>query len=239
MANADFSQNRQTSPQGFGPESYRAPKADSAAPALTPLQQKLAGLEKALPAPLRRRAAAVLLCAVILAGSAVGAGAAKLRAKYNEAAGWYSVGVAADNGYTLSETLSERAYTAANVITSALHTLGEDAAEVKAAQQALEAFESCQARAAEDPSVMGEMYSANAALDSAIDQLYGTLQERSDTPLEMGAVQTQYGRFNSAGTILGSLQYNQAVLEYQKQTGGPWATLLKGLTGIREVDLFA
>ena len=230
---ADFERRNpggQQSPQGFDETSYRASGPAEEARALTPLQQKLAGLEKALPKALRSRAAALLLALLVLFGGAVGLGGAKLRARYNEAAGWYTAGVPADNGYTLSDELNERAYTAANVITTAINTpgLGADAPAVTAAQVALDGFTACQEAVAEGGAGMSEMYRADEALDAAVNLLYG----------EMQAVQSQYGRFNSAGTILGSLHYNEAVLAYQNETGGPWASLLKGLFGIKEVEVF-
>jgi len=64
------------------------------------------------------------------------------------------------------------------------------------------------------------------------------MQALADDPLNMGAVGTQYGLFNSAGTILGSLHYNQAVMDYQNETGGPWASVLKGLFGVDEIEVF-
>ncbi len=238
--NADF-EPQKAAPGGFDASSYRVAESAAPARALTPLQKKLSALERALPAPLRRQAAALALSAVVLAASLVGIGGAKLRARYNEARSWYSVGVAADNGYTLSAELDERAYTAANVITTALNTegLGAESAAVTAAQQALAAFEGCQSRVADGSAGMGEMYDANEALGSAIDVLYGEMQQRAADPLNMGAVQTQYGRFNSAGTILGSLRYNEAVTAYQNETDGFSASLLKGLFGVKEVELFA
>ena len=57
--------------------------------------------------------------------------------------------------------------------------------------------------------------------------------------MKMGAVQGQYGQFNSAQTILSNLNYNQAVTAYQNDTGGFPAALLKGLFGIKEVEPFA
>lgn len=239
MANADFEQKKAAS-EGFDASSYRKVEQDAPARSLTPVQKQLAGLEKVLPAALRTRAAALLLAVVILAGSAVVGGGLKLRSRYNEAKSWYTVGVDADNGYTLSDELNERAYTAANVITTAINTpgLGADSNGVIAAQQALDAFEDCQTRVSEGTAGMGEMYDADEALDSAINLLYGQMQALADDPLNMGAVQTQYGRFNSAGTVLGSLHYNEAVTAYQNQTDGFPANLLKGLFGIQELEVF-
>lgn len=238
MAQAEFERNKQQG--GFDRTSYRAAEPESGARVLTPLQQKLAGLEKALPAALRSRALAFVLAAAVLAAGVVGIGGAKLRARANEAAGWYTVGVPGDNGYNLNEELTLRANTAANVITTALNTpgLGAEAGAVTAAQAALDGFTACQEALAGGGAGMSEMYRANEALGTAIDMLYGEMQALADDPLNMGAVGQQYGQFNSAGTILGSLHYNEAVTAYQNDTGGPWASVLKGLFGIEEVEVF-
>ena len=238
MAQAEFEQNKQQG--GFDSTSYRAAEPESGARVLTPLQQKLAGLEKALPAALRSRALAFVLAAAVLAAGVVGIGGAKLRARANEAAGWYTVGAPGDNGYNLNEELTLRANTAANVITTALNTpgLGAEAGAVTAAQAALDGFTACQEALAGGAAGMSEMYRANEALGTAIDMLYGEMQALADDPLNMGAVGQQYGQFNSAGTILGSLHYNEAVTAYQNDTGGPWASVLKGLFGIEEVEVF-
>lgn len=57
--------------------------------------------------------------------------------------------------------------------------------------------------------------------------------------MKMGAVQGQYGQFNSAATIIGNLTYNEQVSEYQKDTDGFPASVLKSLFGVKEVELFA
>lgn len=238
MAQAEFERNKQQG--GFDSTSYRAAEPENGARVLTPLQQKLAGLEKALPAALRSRALAFVLAAAVLAAGVVGIGGVKLRARANEAAGWYTVGAPGDNGYNLNEELTLRANTAANVITTALNTpgLGAEAGAVTAAQAALDGFTACQEALAGGGAGMSEMYRANEALGTAIDMLYGEMQALADDPLNMGAVGQQYGQFNSAGTILGSLHYNEAVTAYQNDTGGPWASVLKGLFGIEEVEVF-
>ena len=238
MAQAEFERNKQQG--GFDSTSYRAAEPESGARVLTPLQQKLAGLEKALPAALRSRALAFVLAAAVLAAGVMGIGGAKLQARANEAAGWYTVGAPGDNGYNLNEELTLRANTAANVITTALNTpgLGAEAGTVTAAQAALDGFTACQEALAGGGAGMSEMYRANEALGTAIDMLYGEMQALADDPLNMGAVGQQYGQFNSAGTILGSLHYNEAVTAYQNDTGGPWASVLKGLFGIEEVEVF-
>ena len=253
MANADFSHStNQTNPGGFDSGSYREHAQPEQAAQLTPLQQKLAGLEAKLPGALSTRAAALALSVVVMLAAFVGFGGAKLRSKYNAASQWFTVGVAADNGYNLSEELTTRMNTAANVITTAGNTLGADSTEVQAAQTALNDFSAClqavqnggkaQALTAlpyYQGSAMHALYEADRALGTAIDQLYAKLQEQAADPMKMGAVQGQYGQFNSAATVIGTLQYNAAVYEYQKEVGGFPASVLGVLAGVKEVEPFA
>ena len=232
MANADFSRQPNTT-GGFDASSYRAAKPAEEELRLTPFQQKLAGLEKALPAALGRQAVAVLLSIVVMLGCFVGFGGAKVRAKYAAAKGWFSTGVAADSGYTLNEELTTRLNTAANIITTASNTLGADSAEVQTAQAALDSL------SVYTGGRMHMLYQSNEALGTAIGQLYAKLQEQAADPMKMGAVQGQYSQFNSAQTILSNLHYNDAVQSYQSNVGGFPANLLGRLFGVQEVELFA
>ena len=238
MENADFSR-QDSSVGGFSTDSYRTAAPQETAPQQTPLQQKLSAVESRLPGALRQQAAAILLCLVIMAGSFVGFGGAKLRNCSQEARQWYTAGTAADNGYNLNDELTLRANTAANVITTGSSTLGADSTEVLTAQSALDAFTAALDAAESGASQMHALAEANAALGTAIDQLYAKLQEQAADPMKMGAVQGQYGQFNSAQTIIRNLNYNQAVAAYQKETGGFPASLLKALFGIQEVEPFA
>ena len=206
---------------------------------LTPLQKKLAALEEKLPPTLAQKGMALVLSIAVMLAAFVGFGGAKLRGKYNEARQWYTVGVAADNGYTLSEELTTRANTAANVITTGSNTLGADNAEVLAAQDALTVFNNDLNGLNAGKTRMHVLYEDNEALGAAIDQLYAKLQEQAADPMKMGAVQGQYGQFNSADTIIGNLSYNQTVYDYQNEVGGFPANVLGGLFGVREVEPFA
>ena len=239
MANADFSQNKQTAPGGFDAGSYREKAKPEQTVTLTPRQQKLAALEAKLPAALSTRAAALALSVVMMLVAFFGFGSAKLRGKYNTARQWFTAGVAADNGYNLSEELTTRMNTAANVITTASNTLGADNAEVLTAQDALTAFSNDLDGVKAGKTRLHALYEDNETLGTAIDQLYAKLQEQAADPMKMGAVQGQYGQFNSAATIIGTLQYNTAVYEYQKDVGGFPASVLGTLSGVKEVEPFA
>ena len=251
MANADFSR-QQNSTGGFDASSYRAAAPAEEEVRLTPFQQKLADLEKALPAALSKQAVAVALCIVVMLGCFVGFGGAKLRAKYDTVKNGFTTGVAADSGYTLNEELTTRLNTAANIITTASNTLGADSTEVQTAQAALDDFTALLAAIQSDGksqaqtslpyyqgSTMHAMYQANETLGTAISQLYAKLQEQAADPMKMGAVQGQYSQFNSAQTIISNLHYNDAVQSYQKDVGGFPASVLGKLFGIQEVELFA
>lgn len=239
MANADFSREQNQTPGGFDSGSYReAKRPDTEAVRLTPLQQKLAGLEKALPAALAKQGTALVLSVVVMLAAFVGFGGAKVRGKYNEARQWFTTGVPADNGYALSEELTTRANTAANIITTGGNTLGADNAEVLAAQDALTVFQNDLDGLNAGKTRMHAVYQDNTALGAAIDQLYAKMQEQAADPMKMGAVQGQYGQFNSADTIIGNLQYNDAVYEYQNDVGGFPASMLGRLFGVQEVEPF-
>lgn len=232
MANADFTRQSKNAARGFDAGSYQ--KTEQAAPrrSLTPLQQKLAGLEKALPAPLRTQAAAVALCAVMVLASVLGLGGAKLSARYEQAAGAFTAGVAADDGYTMWDELNTRANTAANILTSAGNA-GAEQGYIDAASAALTAFE-----AALDKGDVSELYAANQTLTAAVDQLYADLQAKSATPTSMGAVQAQYSQFNSAGNTLNYLSYNEIAARYNAEARGFPAGLIGALWGVQEVELF-
>ena len=251
MANADFSR-QQNSTGGFDASSYRAAAPAEEEVRLTPFQQKLAGLEKALPAALGKQAVAVALCIVVMLACFFGFGGAKLQAKYDTVKNGFTTGAAADSGYTLNEELTTRLNTAANIITTASNTLGADSTEVQTAQAALDDFTALLAAIQSggksqaqtslpyyQGSTMHAMYQANETLGTAISQLYAKLQEQAADPMKMGAVQGQYSQFNSAQTIISNLHYNDAVQSYQKDVGGFPASVLGKLFGIQEVELFA
>ena len=139
-----------------------------------------------------------------------------------------------------------------DIITTGANTLGADSAEVQAAQAALDDFSACLEAVQNGSkkqsltslpyyqgSAMHALCQANEALGTVIDQLYAKMQEQAADPMKMGAVQGQYGQFNSAGTIIGNLQYNDAVYEYQNDVGGFPASMLGRLFGVQEVEPFA
>ena len=74
MANADFNPKQTGTPGGFDAGSYREKASPEQAVQLTPLQQKLAGLEAKLPAALTRQAVALALSIVVMLAAFAGFG---------------------------------------------------------------------------------------------------------------------------------------------------------------------
>lgn len=239
MANMDFKKQDAAAAGGFSADSYRRQPEVQPTRTLTPLQQKLAGLEQALPAALQQRAAALVLCAAVLLAGVFGIGGAKLHSRYSKVENAFATGTAEDTrwggNYSVMGQLSDRGNAAANVVASAGNTLGRDNDYVTAAQAALDAFNA----ALDGGAGAAELYDRNAALGSAIDVLYAELQSRSDTPLEMGTVQTQYSAFNSAGMVLTTLTYNDEAAAYNEAAAGFPANVIGALWHCGEVELFA
>ena len=81
MANADFSREQNQTPGGFDSGSYReAKRPDTEAVRLTPLQQKLAGLEKALPTAMAKQGTALVLSVAVMLAAFVGFGRGQAQA---------------------------------------------------------------------------------------------------------------------------------------------------------------
>ena len=80
MANADF-EKQNTASGGFSADSYRRKEAKPAR-SLTPFQQKLAKLEKAMPAALKVQAVGLVIALAAGGVGLFGIGGAKLAAQY-------------------------------------------------------------------------------------------------------------------------------------------------------------
>lgn len=235
MANADFSQKKNNSTGGFDAGSYREAAKPAPEAKLTPLQQKLAALENALPAALRQRTGALALAAVIMLGSFMGFGSVKLRSKYAEAKTWYSAGVEADSGYTLEEELIARENAAASTITAARHIEGvAGSQELETAQAALDSFAELRA-AAKDGAGVQAVYAANETLGREIDALYAKMRENAADPMNPGG---EYGRFTSAQTIINNLSYNSKAAAYQDELDSSLG-VIRLISGVKKVELFA
>ena len=69
--------------------------------------------------------------------------------------------------------------------------------------------------------------------------LYAAMQAAAPDPLKMGAVQTQYSDFNSAGVVLSNMAYNEQAQQYNEMARGFPASVIGALWNVKEVELFA
>jgi hypothetical protein len=238
MANADF-ENRNSAAGGFSAGSYQAdaPRARS----LTPAQQKLAALEQKLPAALKNSAAALAVLILVAAVGIFGIGGAKLHSRYAAVQSAITTGAADDTSYggdyTVAAQLSARAAAAQSVVSAGSEQLGADDSYVTAAQQALDAATAAYAGA--DASSLADVYDADAALEAALDALYAQMQAAAADPMKMGAAQTAYSSFNSAGRIVSNLSYNALAQSYNEAASGFPANVIGALWGCGKAELFA
>ncbi len=239
MANADFSKQEQT-PGGFTSGSYRAKKTEQSKP-LTPAQQKLAKVEKALPGAMQKQAVALVVLVLVMALSVFGIGGAKLRMGYQKAAGSFTHGVAEDvksgGQYTMRAQLEIRAASAKNVLLAASGFDGVDQNVLDAAQVAVEGMEA--ALEADHGGTPEALYDADVALESAINLLHAEVQANAPDAMQTGSEQTAFSKFASAGTTIHHLSYNEAAQAYNKKAGGFPANVIGKLWGCGKVDLFA
>lgn len=239
MANADFSKQNQA-PGGFTAGSYQAKKTEQSKP-LTPAQQKLAKVEKALPGALQKPAMATVVLVVVMALSVFGIGGAKLRVAYNKAAGSFTQGVAADvksgGQYTMRAQLEARAAAAKNVLLAASGFDGVDQNVLTAAQVAVDGMEA--ALQATHGGTPAALYDADVALEAAINLLHAEVQNNAPDAMQTGSEQTAFSKFASAGTTIHHLSYNETAQAYNKKAGGFPANVIGKLWGCGEVELFA
>ena len=233
MANAEFSRQEQNKNKGFAAGSYRKKEAAAPKRALSPLQQKLTGLENALPAALRQQTVAAVLCVVMAAAAVFGLGGAKLNSRYEQVKNSFTAGVGADDPYPIGALLNERANHAANIITAAGHAQGVTQAYLDDAQLALDEF----AKLLEKQQVW-EIYNADVRLQSAIELLYADMQAKFADDVNMDVADDAYSKFTNAGFVISTSPYNDEAAAYNEMAGQFPASLIAGLRGIDWVELY-
>lgn len=187
-------------------------------------------VESKLPAPAKKRPTAALALVVLAAVSVFGIGGAKLNTKYNQVQAIYAS--ANEHGQSMQNDLSLRADAAANLIRLCGQVLGEDAASVQAAQQALDDWN------ATDSSHPADQFAANTALGSAVEIMYG---EVADAGKSTESIETQHTEFLSRQDIILRMagnEYNPAVEEYNNTLSSFPANVIGTLWGIGEVEAF-
>ena len=194
-----------------------------------PQLEVLAQAETRLPAPLKQKAVAVVLAAVMALAAVFGLGGGKLHSKYNAAASEF-MSTSESHGISMSMDLAERLNAAANIVTIAKAQGGSFAA-LESAEQAIDALE--QALEQESPAAC---YDANVALGKAIDLLHQELLTAgvSDTK----SLDSQWDEFQSRQFTLDNAGYNDAADGYNETASGVPAGLIAAVWGGTEVERF-
>lgn len=191
-----------------------------------PQLEILGKAESALPAPARKRPAAVgVLVAVILAVT-LGLGGLKLKSQYNTVSQLYYT---ENDGYSIGYLVDQSQNYAANMIRVASEVLGEGDSTLTGAQEALDALEQ-----ADTPS---QEYEATNTLVSRLKELYevtAPLLEES----RYDSFRGQYQEALSAWEQSGHMTYNQEAAAYNQAASAFPANLMAGLWGVSEVSLY-
>lgn len=194
-----------------------------------PQLEALAQVETRLPAPLKQKAVAAALAAVMALVAVFGLGGGKLHGKYSAAASEF-VSTSESHGISMSMDLSERLNAAANIVTIAKAQGGSFAA-LSSAEEAIAALE--QALEQESPAAC---YDANTALGKAIDLLRQELLTAGVADTK--SLDSQWDEFQSRQFTLDNAIYNDVAQEYNETAAGFPAGLIAALWGDTEVERF-
>ena len=188
-------------------------------------------IESKLPAPAKKRPAAVLAIVLAALVAVFGIGGAKLKGRQASVQALYTA--TNEHGSGMTGDLALRADAAANLIRLCGQVLGTDDATVQAAQAALDGW-----NAAADAGGPADQFAANTALGGAVTAMY---QQTDAAGGVTEAISGQYTEFLSRQDIIlrtAANDYNPAAPAYNHPASGLPATLLGLLWGAGEVQLF-
>lgn len=177
---------------------------------------------------LQKRAVAWCLAAVMAIGSVVGMGGMKLHAQRRQAVEAFRNG---KDGFSAYSDLENRKETAINLIKIAELILAEDDQTLQAARGAWKEMDE-----AEKPE---QYYTANNALQGAIDNLYQVMNDNGMDAQQQELAQRQYANFTGRMSNLKfDDYYNDMAEDYNKTCSGFPAGLIAGLTGNGSLPVF-
>ena len=188
-------------------------------------------IESKLPAPAKKRPAAVLAIVLAALVAVFGIGGARLSGQYRQTRAIYSS--TNEHGQGMAGDLAARADAAANLIRLCGQALGEDDATVQAAQAALDGW-----NAAADAGGPADQFAANTALGGAVTAMY---QQTDAAGGVTEAISGQYTEFLSRQDIIlrtAANDYNPAAQGYNDTVSGFPANVIGLLWGAGEVQLF-
>lgn len=190
-------------------------------------------VETKLPAPAKKRptALAVLVAAALV--SVLGIGGAQLKGQWRETSEIYTNQID-EYGNGIQQDFSSQADAAASLIRIAGAVVGEQDADLQAAQTALENWNK-----AADRKNANEQYTLNRQLYTAIDTLYTAAADETDSKAK-GQLTDLYDSFVSSQMILDreTAAYNQQVDAYLKLTRGFPGGVQAALWGVGDIPTF-
>lgn len=190
-------------------------------------------VETKLPAPAKKRptALAVLVAAALV--SVLGIGGAQLKGQWRETSEIYTSQID-DYGNGIPQDFSNQADAAASLIRIAGAVVGEQDADLQAAQTALENWNK-----AADRKNANEQYTLNRQLYTAIDTLYTAAADEADSKAK-GQLTDLYDSFVSSQMILDreTAAYNQQADAYLKLTRGFPGGVQAALWGVGDIPTF-
>lgn len=190
-------------------------------------------VETKLPAPAKKRptALAVLVAAALV--SVLGIGGAQLKGQWRETSEIYTNQID-EYGNGIQQDFSSQADAAASLIRIAGAVVGEQDADLQAAQTALENWNK-----AADRKNANEQYALNRQLYTAIDTLYTAAADEADSKAK-GQLTDLYDSFVSSQMILDreTAAYNQQADAYLKLTRGFPGGVQAALWGVGDIPTF-
>ena len=190
-------------------------------------------VETKLPAPAKKRptALAVLVAAALV--SELGIGGAQLKGQWRETSEIYTNQID-EYGNGIQQDFSSQADAAASLIRIAGAVVGEQDADLQAAQTALENWNK-----AADRKNANEQYTLNQQLYTAIDTLYTAAADEADSKAK-GQLTDLYDSFVSSQMILDreTAAYNQQADAYLKLTRGFPGGVQAALWGVGDIPTF-
>ena len=190
-------------------------------------------VETKLPAPAKKRptALAVLVAAALV--SVLGIGGAQLKGQWRETREIYTNQID-EYGNGIQQDFSGQADAAASLIRIAGAVVGEQDADLQAAQTALENWNK-----AADRQNANEQYTLNRQLYTAIDTLYTAAADEADSKAK-GQLTDLYDSFVSSQMILDreTAAYNQQADAYLKLTRGFPGGVQAALWGVGDIPTF-
>ena len=190
-------------------------------------------VETKLPAPAKKRPTALAVLAVAALVSVLGIGGAQLKGQWRETSEIYTNQID-EYGNGIQQDFSGQADAAASLIRIAGAVVGEQDADLQAAQTALENWNK-----AADRQNANEQYTLNQQLYTAIDTLYTAAADEADSKAK-GQLTDLYDSFVSSQMILDreTAAYNQQADAYLKLTRGFPGGVQAALWGVGDIPTF-